>query len=107
MALPARDRNRTLHAWDPISEFERTARRMAQLFDQAPELLEGAEDAFSPLADLEETDDAYVLEVELPGVGKDDIDVQSRGRRITVSGERKETERKGILRKRTRTIEIR
>lgn len=103
MALPVRNRDRALGTWDPISEMERTARRMSQLFDQAPELFETPEDAFSPLADLEETDDAYVLEIELPGVKKNDIDIQSRGRRITVSGERKEKERVGVLRKRTRS----
>lgn len=43
------------------------------------------------------------MEIELPGVKKNDIDIQSRGRRITVSGERKEQERVGILRKRTRS----
>lgn len=57
---------------------------------------------FVPAADLEETDDAYVLEVELPGVRKKDVQVQTHGRRITVSGERRERERTGILRRRTR-----
>ena len=39
----------------------------------------------------------------LPGVRKGDIDVELAGRRLTVRAERKETERKGILRKTTRT----
>lgn len=106
MALPTRDRTRTLSSWDPTSDIERAVHHMSQLFDHAlrhaPELFEA--DAFSPFADLEETDDAYVLTVELPGVRKDDIDIQSHGRRITVSGERKEEERKGLLRKRTRSV---
>lgn len=35
---------------------------------------------------------------------KQDITIEARGRRITVSGERKEKEREGLLRRRTRTV---
>ncbi|HEX2023817.1 MAG TPA: Hsp20/alpha crystallin family protein [Acidimicrobiales bacterium] len=59
---------------------------------------------FTPLADMEETDDAYVVEVELPGVKRDDISIEVAGRRLSVSGERKERQRTGILRRRTRTV---
>ena len=58
---------------------------------------------FVPLADLEETDDAYLIDVELPGVKKKDVHVETDGRRITVSGERKEQKRSGLLRRRTRS----
>ncbi|MBW3556478.1 MAG: Hsp20/alpha crystallin family protein [Actinobacteria bacterium] len=68
---------------------------------QLPRLLE---EAFTPLADVEETDDAYLVEVELPGIKKDDIDIQITGRRLQVSGERKEKERVGILRRRERVV---
>jgi HSP20 family protein len=44
-----------------------------------------------------------VLRVELPGVKKDDIDIQLAGRRVVVRAERKESERKGLLRRTTRT----
>jgi len=57
---------------------------------------------FTPLADVEETADAYIVEVELPGVSRDDIDVDLAGRVLTISGERKDRERVGILRRRTR-----
>jgi HSP20 family protein len=61
-------------------------------------------DGFStPLGDLEELDDAWLLRVELPGVRRDDVDIQLSGRRLVVRAERKETERKGILRRNTRT----
>lgn len=57
-----------------------------------------------PPADLEETDDAFVVEVELPGVKREDVEVELVGRRLTVHGERKERERVGILRRRTRRV---
>ena len=63
-----------------------------------------ARDGFTPRADVEETDDAYVIEVEVPGVNKKDIDVSVAGRRLTITGEHKERDRVGILRRRTRRV---
>jgi HSP20 family protein len=60
--------------------------------------------AWVPPADVEETDDAYLIEVELPGADQDDINIEVNGRELTVSGEIKEKERKGILRRRTRKV---
>src|SRR5690606_26044133 len=60
--------------------------------------------ALTPLADVEETDDAYVVELDLPGVKRGDVDVEVDGRRLSVRGERKERERAGILRRRERTV---
>jgi HSP20 family protein len=59
---------------------------------------------FTPPADVEETDDAYVVEIELPGVKKHDLEIEVSGRRLTVRGERKETERVGVLRRQERTV---
>lgn len=55
-------------------------------------------------ADLEETDDAFVVEIELPGVKKSDVSIDLEGRRLIVHGERKERERTGILRWQTRRV---
>jgi HSP20 family protein len=88
--------------WDPFSnlqslteDFDRWLESMAQI---------SLSEVFIPMADVEETDDAYIVDVELPGVGKEDIDVTISGRRLSITGERKEKEREGILRRRTRTV---
>ncbi|MGW6390972.1 Hsp20/alpha crystallin family protein [Streptomyces sp. NPDC055103] len=47
---------------------------------------------------MHETDDAYVVEAELPGI-KEDIDVEVSGRELCVTGEFKEREREGVLRR--------
>jgi HSP20 family protein len=57
---------------------------------------------WSPLVDIEETDDAWIVEAELPGVKRQDVTVEVRDSELAISGERKERERKGILRRRTR-----
>ncbi len=90
-------------SWDPFAELNRLndqLRRYLEHWNELPSLAGG----FTPLADVEETDEAYVVEVELPGVKRDDVSVEVVGRRVTVSGERKERERVGILRRRTRTV---
>lgn len=79
-------------------------RQMNELMGSWPNLLWSGDDEFSPLADIEETDDAYVIDLEVPGVAKDDIDIEMNGRRLVVTGERKEKEREGVMRHRTRAV---
>lgn len=56
-----------------------------------------------PLTDVEERDDSYVLDVELPGVRRDDVSIEVVQGRLTITGERRERHRVGLLRHRTRT----
>lgn len=110
MALAVRDRReRDAATLNPMAELEQATKRLAQLVDETwgygwPMAAFRSIDEFIPPADLEETDDAYILEAELPGVHKKDLDVEINGRRLIVSGERKERERTGILRRRTRSV---
>lgn len=59
-------------------------------------------DAWSPLVDVEETEDAWIVEADVPGAKRDDITVELQGDELAVHGEVKERERVGILRRRTR-----
>lgn len=106
MALPVRRHHEPAEVsrFEPFFELDRLSRQLGGYFDpwrQLPRLLD---EVFTPLADLEETDDAYTVEVELPGIKKDDVDIQITGRRLEVSGERKEKARVGILRRRERVV---
>jgi HSP20 family protein len=58
--------------------------------------------AFSPPVDIEETDDAYVIEADLPGVKREDVDIELEGNELHVSGEIKQ--REGKFRRRTRRV---
>lgn len=107
MALPARrtdDDNTAVTRWDPFEEIDRLNRQLSHLLASWGRLPNLLPDSFTPLADIEETTDAYLVEVELPGVKREDIDIEIAGRRLTVRGERKEKERVGILRRRERTV---
>ena len=106
MTQPAQRSGATMVRYEPLTEFNRLTRQLAQLFDDpwpnVPSVL--GREGFSPPADVEETEDAYVIELDLPGVDKKDIDIEVSGRRLVVQGERKEKERAGMLRRQTRTV---
>jgi len=52
----------------------------------------GTESVFRPNLDVTETNDAFVINVDLPGVEDDNIEVQVMGNRLTVSGRREAEE---------------
>ena len=94
--------------WEPLSDLEQVTQRMRRMLDQtfggfdwpSPLITEGA--GWSPLVDIEEQDDAYALEVELPGVKREDVNIEVVGNELSITGEIKEKERTGALRRRTR-----
>lgn len=109
MALPVRrthdDRPAPLGSGTSLFEdLDRLNRQLSGYLDSFRQLPTLLDSAFTPLADVEETTDAYVVEIELPGVKRDDVEIEVAGRRVTVHGERKEKERVGILRRRERTV---
>jgi HSP20 family protein len=99
--LPARRTSgRNLTVVDPSREFEDIYERMGQLMSFAfggdfGSLARFADVPWSPMADVSETDDAYVVHVELPGVRRDQIDVRVEDRQLVISGEVKEEEKNG------------
>jgi HSP20 family protein len=93
--LPARRIGHSPAVIDPNREFEDIYDRMGQLMNVAfgdIGLTTLADIPWAPLADLSENDNAYLVHVELPGVRKDQIDVQMQDRELVISGEIKETE---------------
>lgn len=67
----------------------RVRARMQMLLDD----LAGAEAAtvgeqWSPPADIEVRDDAVVVTLEVPGLGREQLDVSVRGQTLTLAGER-------------------
>ena len=95
-ALPVRRSGRNPSTLvNPSREFEDIYDRMGQLMNFAFGDLARVEMPWVPLADLSETEDAYVVKVELPGVGKDQIDVQLQDHELVVSGEVPEQDQDG------------
>ena len=77
---------------DPLKELLDLQERMNRLFDEtlgSDPLDETARAvAWAPAADVYDTGDGYVIELELPGLGREDVSIQVAGRELTVRGER-------------------
>ena len=107
VALPVRRRepatSRTPTRWEPFRELDELQRRTADLMENLWSGVRAGEDGpWVPSVDLEETDDAWIVEAEVPGVRREDVNVEVGDSELVISGDIKERERKGILRHRTR-----
>ncbi len=83
--------------------FEAFDRLHSRLLETFPAATEGTAGWMPALADLEETDDAFVINVEVPGFDRDDIKIEVMGRRLMVHAEREEEPREGTVRSSTRS----
>jgi HSP20 family protein len=104
MPLPVRRRDtapQPTARLNPFGELEGIQEQLAQLMQHTAQDGNGVA-PFIPLVDIEETEDAWIVEAELPGVRKEDVNVEVRGSEVAISGEIKEREREGILRRRMR-----
>ena len=87
--------------WDPFKELEDVSSRLNRIFWRVPartetdrEMLAVAD--WAPSVDISETDTAYLVKAEIPGVKKDDVKVTIQDGMLTLQGERKqEKEEKG------------
>ena len=119
MALPATRRTEGQRARQPgtmmarrgdpyreMEDFYDRLGRMWQTFFVEPDLAGqgGRPSPWSTLADIEETEDAFVVEIDLPGVKADDIHLELRENELHISGEYKDRERVGVLRRQTRKV---
>lgn len=93
--------------WDPARELDAFQNDMNRLFDGFFGRRDGTVDGnyaarrWIPPMDLVETEDNLVLRADLPGVDRDDIEIEVKEGVLTVSGERKaqhEEKREGFHR---------
>jgi HSP20 family protein len=107
MALPVRRTTTVsphpLQRLEPFRELEQLQEHMDRLMQTAwSPLGTGNGGIWMPITDIEETEDAWIIEAEVPGVDRKDVNVELRDSELIISGEIKEKERKGILRRQTR-----
>lgn len=106
MTLPDR-RSTATEPWKPLHDIEQVANRMRHMLEETfgglPATITDLA-SWAPPVDIEETDEAFVVEAEVPGVKKKDLNIELMGNELTISGEIKERERTGILRRRARRV---
>jgi len=78
--------------FDPFREFrnlQKSMEMMNRLFTAVEEGENRAAVDFVPAVNTREADDAYYVEVDLPGVKKEDLSIDVNDNVLTISGERK------------------
>jgi len=79
--------------WDPFRDLVSIQDRMNRLFEQTLSRSRGEEGVtattWTPAVDIYETADTIVMKAELPGVAREDIQIQIDGSTLTLKGERR------------------
>ncbi len=72
----------------PWTEMDRLQREMESMLGGGP-----TQDLWAPPVDVEETSDHLVFHAELPGLSREDIDVELEDGVLTIQGEKKEEQK--------------
>jgi HSP20 family protein len=79
--------------WDPFRDLLSIQDRMNKLFEQTLSRSRGEEgisaSTWAPAVDIYETPESVVMKAELPGLGREDIEIQIRDHTLTLKGERR------------------
>lgn len=88
-------RNRArLTPWDAFADMDAEFNRMFRGFGSRESSRESSRECsqerqWLPAMDVSETDDAYIVEADVPGISKEDIAIEVVGNVVTIKGERK------------------
>ncbi len=83
-----------LRVWEPF-------RRVAPFYADFDKWSSEAEGSWHPSVDISENENAYVLKAELPGVNREDINIDINNKTLTLKGEKKfeeKTEKENYVR---------
>jgi len=86
MTTLSRRRNRSVN--DLQREIDRMFGRFFPSLEQDDES-PSSQAVWAPRTDLVETDDSYRLQLDVPGMSKDELNINVKDNQLTVSGERK------------------
>ena len=80
----------TMKPWSPWQDLEHIQHQLSDvLHDITHSGVESRDGHWAPRVDIRETDDALMLEAELPGVKKEDVTLEVKDGVLTLSGERR------------------
>jgi len=86
----------------PFGEFDELWSRMVNRLFSASQASGNGLQVWAPAVVLEETQDTWIFEVELPGAEREDIQAEISERELRISGTIEERERVGVVRHRGR-----
>ncbi len=101
MALPIRRGSRfpvslfePTALWDPVSEFEYLRDRMGRLYDQITQ--QGPDQSpWQPDIEVDETEEFYLVKAELPGITRENVELQVDEHSLSITGSVREERGRG------------
>jgi HSP20 family protein len=79
--------------WDPLRDLVSIQDRMNRLFEQTLSRSRAEEgitaSTWSPAVDIYETPETIIMKADLPGLSREDIEIQIRDNTLTLRGERR------------------
>lgn len=107
MTLPVRRRRYPARRWEPFTGFvgfDDLYDQMSRMLTSAyPDVARISVNSWSPPVDVEEVDDEYLVEADMPGVRPEDVTVDLQGDELRITGEYGTTEQEGEQRRTRRT----
>lgn len=84
----------SIRGWDPLGDILGLQERMNRLLEEvlAPDAIESplpGSASWTPVADVYETGDSFVVLMELAGIDENDVELAVDGERLVVRGERR------------------
>jgi len=88
----------------PYRELQDLQEQTAQLLQQVLPAMAAPVQPWIPDVDVEENEDAWIVEAEIPGARAEDVHVEVHNGELDIRGEIVEKQRAGVLRRRTRRV---
>lgn len=79
----------TLMRWSPRNELESMNRQLSRLLDDSQNNIASEAGQWAPSVDIRESDEALLVQAELPGIEKRDVHLEVKDGVLTLSGERR------------------
>lgn len=86
---------RNVSTWDPFRDLMNIQERINRVFNESTRDVSTGNDenlgsgTWTPVVDIEEREDAFLIRADLPGVRKEDITIDINNNTLTLKGERK------------------
>lgn len=94
-------RRPSFFSWDPFEEIRETQRYLSDLFEDFMPAEWAESETYAPLVDVKEEDNNVIVTADMPGVNKEDVDINVRDDMIEINAQHKEeskTEEEGYYR---------
>ena len=79
----------TLLRFEPMNDLENFQNKFQRIFGEFPGIETPVQDTFSPAIDIKDSEKHLILNIEVPGIKKEDMKITLQDNVLTIKGEKK------------------